>query len=196
MTIVHKDVNINENTDGLSRWELTNTPDNISYDPENSEPRISIEGINIMDVETEFFEEVRESYKPEKNCHILTSLPEKNSNIQLWLILWMICGKLHIIMEDSIYLMLTNQPQTYELAKRIIQTLEDVIRRFCAYGMELKDSDGFNHDWFTLIPELELAYKSSIHALTGQNSSMLKKGCNPKLPVDTLKKDLVDIQPN
>ncbi|MBW0460863.1 hypothetical protein O181_000578 [Austropuccinia psidii MF-1] len=35
------------------------------------------------------------------------------------------------------------QPQTHELAERMIQTLEDMIRRFCAYGLEFKGSDGF-----------------------------------------------------
>ncbi|MBW0567528.1 hypothetical protein O181_107243 [Austropuccinia psidii MF-1] len=50
----------------------------------------------------------------------------------------------------------------------MIQTLEDMIRRFCAYGSEFKDSDGFNHDWCTLIPALELAYKTSVHSSTGQ----------------------------
>ncbi|MBW0509003.1 hypothetical protein O181_048718 [Austropuccinia psidii MF-1] len=68
-----------------------------------------------------------------------------------------------------------------------------MIRRFCAYGLEFKYSDGFSHDWCTLIPASELAYKTSIHALTGKTPAMLEKGWNPKLPVDTLKKDLVDI---
>ncbi|MBW0503757.1 hypothetical protein O181_043472 [Austropuccinia psidii MF-1] len=77
----------------------------------------------------------------------------------------------------------------------MIQTLEDMIRRFCAYGLELKDSDSFTHDWCTLIPELELAYKTSTHALTGKNPAMLEKGRNPKLPAGTLKKDLIDIHP-
>ncbi|MBW0591929.1 hypothetical protein O181_131644 [Austropuccinia psidii MF-1] len=49
-------------------------------------------------------------------------------------------------------------PQTDGLAERMIQTLEDMIRRFCDYGMEFRDSDGFTHDWCTLIPALELAY--------------------------------------
>ncbi|MBW0582101.1 hypothetical protein O181_121816, partial [Austropuccinia psidii MF-1] len=48
-------------------------------------------------------------------------------------------------------------PQTDGLEERMIQTLEEMIRRFCAYGLELKDSDGFTHDWCTLIPALELA---------------------------------------
>ncbi|MBW0514285.1 hypothetical protein O181_054000 [Austropuccinia psidii MF-1] len=47
-------------------------------------------------------------------------------------------------------------PQTDGLAERMIQTLEDMITRFCAYRLEFKDSDGFTHDWCTLIPALEL----------------------------------------
>ncbi|MBW0575305.1 hypothetical protein O181_115020 [Austropuccinia psidii MF-1] len=70
-----------------------------------------------------------------------------------------------------------------------------MIRRFCAYGLEFKDSDGFTHDWCTLITALELAYKTSIHASTGKAPAMLEKGWNPKLPTDTLKKDLADIHP-
>ncbi|MBW0544253.1 hypothetical protein O181_083968 [Austropuccinia psidii MF-1] len=30
-------------------------------------------------------------------------------------------------------------PQTCGLSGRIIQTMEDILRRFCAYGMEYKD---------------------------------------------------------
>ncbi|MBW0571159.1 hypothetical protein O181_110874 [Austropuccinia psidii MF-1] len=86
-------------------------------------------------------------------------------------------------------------PQTDGLAERMIQTLEDMIRRFCAYGLEFKDSDGFTHYWCTLIPALELAYKTSIHYLTGKIPAMLQKGWNPRLPYDTLKRDLVDIHP-
>ncbi|MBW0511606.1 hypothetical protein O181_051321 [Austropuccinia psidii MF-1] len=45
-------------------------------------------------------------------------------------------------------------PQTDGLAERMIQTFEYMIRLFCAYGLEFKDSDGFTHDWCTLIPAL------------------------------------------
>ncbi|MBW0588212.1 hypothetical protein O181_127927, partial [Austropuccinia psidii MF-1] len=86
-------------------------------------------------------------------------------------------------------------PQTDGLEERMIQTLEDIIRTFCAYGLEFKDYDGFTHDWCTLIPTLELAYKTCIHASKGKTPAMLEKGWNPKLPIDTLKKDLVDIHP-
>ncbi|MBW0562791.1 hypothetical protein O181_102506 [Austropuccinia psidii MF-1] len=51
-------------------------------------------------------------------------------------------------------------PQTDHLAERMIQTLEDIIRRLCAYGLEFKDSDGFTQYWWTLIPALELEYKT------------------------------------
>ncbi|MBW0578448.1 hypothetical protein O181_118163 [Austropuccinia psidii MF-1] len=86
-------------------------------------------------------------------------------------------------------------PQTDGLAETMIQTLEDMIRRFCAYELEFKDSDGFTHYWCTLIPALELAYKTSVHASTGQTPAMLEKGWNPRLPEDTLRKDLIDIHP-
>ncbi|MBW0542013.1 hypothetical protein O181_081728 [Austropuccinia psidii MF-1] len=63
-------------------------------------------------------------------------------------------------------------PQTDVLAERMIQTLEDMIRRFCACELEFKDTDGFTHEWCTLIPALELAYKTSVHSSTGQSSAM------------------------
>ncbi|MBW0532097.1 hypothetical protein O181_071812 [Austropuccinia psidii MF-1] len=77
MTIVHKAGNIHQNSDGLSKWELPNTPKNPDYVPTSAEPQITTEGINNTDVGTEFFEEVRESYKQDKNCHILTALLDK-----------------------------------------------------------------------------------------------------------------------
>ncbi|MBW0567238.1 hypothetical protein O181_106953, partial [Austropuccinia psidii MF-1] len=77
MNIVHKAENIHKNSDGLSGWELPNTPDNPAYIPENAEPQILIKGINITDVGTEFFEEVREGYKKDKNLLILTPLLDK-----------------------------------------------------------------------------------------------------------------------
>ncbi|MBW0560007.1 hypothetical protein O181_099722 [Austropuccinia psidii MF-1] len=79
MTIVHKAGNIHKNADGLSRWELANTPNTPAYVPLEAEPQILIEGINITDIGTEIFEEVRESYKQDKNCHILTSLLNQDS---------------------------------------------------------------------------------------------------------------------
>ncbi|MBW0576240.1 hypothetical protein O181_115955, partial [Austropuccinia psidii MF-1] len=341
MTIVHKDRNIHNNADGLRRWALPNTPDNPSYVPTSEEPQIPIEGINITDVGTEFFEEAIESYGQDKNFNILTALLDKdckdealaNSLYDIWkasydngrfhlsddrtmeriktcawwpswrkdvieychscdrfqkankatgkrfgliihiqepstpwevvhmdwvtalppggdksynaclvivdryrktpiflpchkddtamdtaLLIWnrvishtglfkniisdrdpkftsALWTNLHKLLGTKLSFSTAYHPQTDGLAERMIQTLEDMIRRFCAYGLEFKDSDGFTHDWCTLIPALELAYKTSIHASTGKTPAMLEKGWNPKLPVDTLKKDLVDIHP-
>ncbi|MBW0539483.1 hypothetical protein O181_079198 [Austropuccinia psidii MF-1] len=85
--------------------------------------------------------------------------------------------------------------QTDGLAEKMIQTLEDMVRRFCAYGLEFKNCDGFTHDWCTLLPALELEYKTSIHASTKQTAAILEKGWNPKLLLDSLRKDLVEINP-
>ncbi|MBW0523440.1 hypothetical protein O181_063155 [Austropuccinia psidii MF-1] len=60
------------------RWALINTPDNAAYVPLEAEPQIPIEGINKTDIGTEFFEEVRESYKKDRNFHILTSLLDED----------------------------------------------------------------------------------------------------------------------
>ncbi|MBW0478379.1 hypothetical protein O181_018094 [Austropuccinia psidii MF-1] len=38
-------------------------------------------------------------------------------------------------------------PQTDGLAEGMIQISENMIWIFCAYVLELKDSDGFTHDW-------------------------------------------------
>ncbi|MBW0585583.1 hypothetical protein O181_125298 [Austropuccinia psidii MF-1] len=70
-----------------------------------------------------------------------------------------------------------------------------MVRRFCAYGLEFIDCDRFTHDWCTLLPALELAYKTSSHASTNQTSAILETGWNPKLPQDSLRKELVEIHP-
>ncbi|MBW0588516.1 hypothetical protein O181_128231 [Austropuccinia psidii MF-1] len=85
--------------------------------------------------------------------------------------------------------------QTYGLDERMIQTMEDILRRFCAYGMEYKDHEGYTHDWFTLIPAVQLAYNTSQHCTTGKTPAVVKQGWNPLLPVDHLKKNPLTIQP-
>ncbi|MBW0539565.1 hypothetical protein O181_079280 [Austropuccinia psidii MF-1] len=59
-------------------------------------------------------------------------------------------------------------PPTDGLAERMIQALEDMIKRFRAYGH---------------------------HSSTGQTPAMLEKGWNSRLPADKLRKDLIDIHP-
>ncbi|MBW0540187.1 hypothetical protein O181_079902 [Austropuccinia psidii MF-1] len=84
-------------------------------------------------------------------------------------------------------------PQKDGLAERMIQTMEDIIRRFCAYGMEYKAHEGYTHDWVALLPEVHLAYNTSQHSTTGKSPSLVEKGWNPLLPVDHLKKNLLTI---
>ncbi|MBW0559779.1 hypothetical protein O181_099494 [Austropuccinia psidii MF-1] len=78
MTIVHKDGNIHKNADGLSRWALPNNIHNPAYVPEDASPLIPIEGINVTDLNTTFFEEVRKSYTQDKNHRILCQLLTKD----------------------------------------------------------------------------------------------------------------------
>ncbi|MBW0467800.1 hypothetical protein O181_007515 [Austropuccinia psidii MF-1] len=75
----------------------------------------------------------------------------------------------------------------------MIQTMEEIIRRFCAYGMEYKDHEGYTHYWVTLLPEVQLVYNKSQHSTTGKSPSLVEKGWNPLLPVDHLKKNLLTI---
>ncbi|MBW0508540.1 hypothetical protein O181_048255 [Austropuccinia psidii MF-1] len=64
---------------------------------------------------------------------------------------------LHKLLGEKLSFSTAYRPHTDGLAERIIQTLEDMIKSFCAYGLDLKDSVGFTHDWCTLIPALKLA---------------------------------------
>ncbi|MBW0548091.1 hypothetical protein O181_087806 [Austropuccinia psidii MF-1] len=75
MTIVHKSGNIHKNADGLSKWALENTPDNPAWVPQEEH---HIEGICVTDIGTEFFDQVKESYKMDKSCHIICQLLMKD----------------------------------------------------------------------------------------------------------------------
>ncbi|MBW0511760.1 hypothetical protein O181_051475 [Austropuccinia psidii MF-1] len=55
----------------------------------------------------------------------------------------------------------------------MIQTFEDMVRRFCATGIGIQN----------------------IHSSTDQTPAIIEKGWNPKLPQDSLRKDLVEINP-
>ncbi|MBW0549001.1 hypothetical protein O181_088716 [Austropuccinia psidii MF-1] len=67
-------------------------------------------------------------------------------------------------------------PQTDGLAGRIIQKMEEIIRRFCAYGLKYKDHEGYTHDWVTILPAVQLAYNTIQHSTAGKSSSLVKKG--------------------
>ncbi|MBW0476908.1 hypothetical protein O181_016623 [Austropuccinia psidii MF-1] len=75
MTIAHKSSNVHKNADGLSRWPWANTPENPAWVPQEEH---LIEGICVTDIGTEFFNQVKQSYKMDKNCHILCQLIMKD----------------------------------------------------------------------------------------------------------------------
>ncbi|MBW0461653.1 hypothetical protein O181_001368 [Austropuccinia psidii MF-1] len=75
----------------------------------------------------------------------------------------------------------------------MIQTMEDIIRRFFAYGREYKDHEGYTHDWVTILPAVQLSYNTTQHITTGNSPSLVEKGRNPFLAVDHLKKNLLTI---
>ncbi|MBW0481157.1 hypothetical protein O181_020872 [Austropuccinia psidii MF-1] len=85
-------------------------------------------------------------------------------------------------------------PQTYGLAERMIQNFEDMVRIFYVYGLELRDCDILTHYWYTLLPALELSYKTSIYSSTNW-TPILEKGGNPRLPQDFSRKNLFEIHP-
>ncbi|MBW0541442.1 hypothetical protein O181_081157 [Austropuccinia psidii MF-1] len=71
MPIVHESGNIHKNADYLSRWALANTPENPAWVPQEGH---HIEGICVTDIGTESFNQGKESYKTDRNCHILFQL--------------------------------------------------------------------------------------------------------------------------
>ncbi|MBW0515707.1 hypothetical protein O181_055422 [Austropuccinia psidii MF-1] len=78
MPIVHKDGNINKNADGLSRWPLTSNIDNPAYVPEETSPQIPIEGISVTNLNTTFFEELKNSNTQVNHCRILCQFLTKD----------------------------------------------------------------------------------------------------------------------
>ncbi|MBW0544602.1 hypothetical protein O181_084317 [Austropuccinia psidii MF-1] len=51
------------------------------------------------------------------------------------------------------------------------------------------------HVWCTLLPALKLEYKTSIHASTNQTPAVLEKGWNPRSPQDSLRRNLIELNP-
>ncbi|MBW0467002.1 hypothetical protein O181_006717 [Austropuccinia psidii MF-1] len=83
-------------------------------------------------------------------------------------------------------------PQTDGLAERMIQKIEDIIRRFCPYGMEYKDHEGYTHDWVTLLPAVQLAYNTSQQFTTGKSPSLAEKGVEPSIVCGSLEEKSFD----
>ncbi|MBW0593241.1 hypothetical protein O181_132956 [Austropuccinia psidii MF-1] len=71
MTIVHKSGKIHKNADALGRLALENAPENPAWVPQEEN---YIEGICVTDIATELYNQVKESYKMDKRCHVLRQL--------------------------------------------------------------------------------------------------------------------------
>ncbi|MBW0489173.1 hypothetical protein O181_028888 [Austropuccinia psidii MF-1] len=77
----------------------------------------------------------------------------------------------------------------------MIQTIEDIIRRLYAYGLEYKDHEGYTYYLVTLLPAFHLDYNTSQHSTTGKSPPLVEKGWYPLLPVHHLKKNALTIHP-
>lgn len=75
---------------------------------------------------------------------------------------WVLCEH-YAMITASIH---SHHPQTDGLMQSSIQTLEGIIRRYSTFGMEYTKNEGFLHDWVTLLPGLEYAYRSTIYSTT------------------------------
>ncbi|MBW0519330.1 hypothetical protein O181_059045 [Austropuccinia psidii MF-1] len=105
------------------------------------------------------------------------------------------CTSLYDMLGTKLAFSTAYHPQTDGLAERMIQTMEDILRRFCSYGMEYKDHEGYTHDCVTLLPAVQLACSISQHSTTRKSPSLVEKGWNPLLPMDDLKKNLLTFHP-
>ena len=102
---------------------------------------------------------------------------------------------LHDMLGTKLAFSTAYHPQTDGLAERMIQTLEDMLRRFCSFGLEFKNHDGYTHDWVSLLPALEIAYNSSKQSSTKEAPYVLERGWIPRMPKDTVNDKLPHVHP-
>ncbi|MBW0514493.1 hypothetical protein O181_054208 [Austropuccinia psidii MF-1] len=226
--------------DGSVFEALPNKPENPAYVQTGAKPQIPIEGINITNVGTEFFEEVRDSYKLDKNCNILTSLIDKdckdaalaNSLDDIWktsydngrchlfngtlyhrsehtcvmvMCIILLISKILLECHDNIYSGHLSEDRTMER----IQTWTwwpswgKHFIEYCHSCDRCQKANKATGKIFGLMiniqepstPCIGISLKTSIHASTSNTPAILEKGWNPKHPIETLKKDLVEIHP-
>ncbi|MBW0562073.1 hypothetical protein O181_101788 [Austropuccinia psidii MF-1] len=239
MTIFHKDGNIHKNSDGLSRWPLPNNIDNPAYVPEESSPQIPIEGISVTDLNTTFFEEVRNRHTQDKKCSILFQLLTKDfvdrSLINLvlkechdspfsghlsedvrrekiktciWWPMWQKdvadycrtcdrCQKANKSTGKRLGNMIKIQEPSRPCDRDPKFTSELWTNLHQLFGTKLSFSTAYHPQADGLAERIIqiLEDMTFIHASTNQTTAILEKGWKPKLPQDSLRKDLIEIHP-
>ncbi|MBW0519623.1 hypothetical protein O181_059338 [Austropuccinia psidii MF-1] len=86
------------------------------------------------------------------------------------------CTNLYQILVKKLSFSTSCYPQTDGLSERMIQTMEEIIRRLCVYGMEYEDHEPYTHDWITLLPAVNLAYNTRPPSTTGKSPSLEEEG--------------------
>ena len=94
--------------------------------------------------------------------------------------------RLFKLMGSTLAMSTAHHPQTDGLAERTIQTLVDMIRRYCAFGLVYQDKTGYKHDWVSLLPALEIAYNTSKHSSTERTPFELERGWLPRTPLSLM----------
>ncbi|MBW0478679.1 hypothetical protein O181_018394 [Austropuccinia psidii MF-1] len=80
------------------------------------------------------------------------------------------------MLEPKLSLFTAYHPKTDRLAERMIRNMEEIIMRFCAYGMEYKDHEGYTNEWFTLLTSIQLSNRTIQNYTTGNTPSLTEKG--------------------
>ena len=93
---------------------------------------------------------------------------------------------LHKLLGTRLAMSTAHHAQTDGLAERHIGTLEEALRTFCSFG-QIQDREGISMDWVAVLPQLEFAYNSSVHATTGQIPFQTAFGWVPSGPPDLIK---------
>ncbi|MBW0504870.1 hypothetical protein O181_044585 [Austropuccinia psidii MF-1] len=104
LTIVHKDGSIHKDEDVLRRWPSPNNIDDPAYVPQKASPQLLIEGLSATDLNTTFFEEVRDIHTQDRNssilCQLITKDCKDNSLIHALDEIWKISydeGRFHLL---------------------------------------------------------------------------------------------------
>ncbi|MBW0555792.1 hypothetical protein O181_095507 [Austropuccinia psidii MF-1] len=100
-----------------------------------------------MDTSLLFWNNIISTYGVPK---IIISYRDSKFTLEFW-------TNLHDMLGTKLEFSTAYHQHTDGLAERMIQTRQDIIRRFFAYGMEYKDHEGYTHDWVTLLPAVKLA---------------------------------------